>query len=289
MTTSHDAPGTDDEDVYAALSLLVRPATFIAAIPTGGIGQQAMLMRHRELDCEVIGSIGCATATALRDYGWIAREADGSWQITRAGIQALRRRRSALGASSAASAPSAAIAASQLPKGPRLNEAESPLVWLRQRRGRDGEPLISEAQFLAGEKLRCDFTKAQMTPRVTATWSDTTPSRRQKRVTPGTGVDLADSVIVAKDRVRKALVAAGPELAGILLDVCCHLMGLEEAERLARLPQRSGKVLLLAGLSALARHYGFLNAAVAEHQIARRIRTWSDGDAGTNLEIWRDR
>jgi hypothetical protein len=33
---------------------------------------------------------------------------------------------------------------------PLLNDAESPLTWLRARRGKDGKPLISEAQYLAG-------------------------------------------------------------------------------------------------------------------------------------------
>ena len=29
---------------------------------------------------------------------------------------------------------------------PAFNEAESPLTWLRSRRGKDGKPLISEVQ-----------------------------------------------------------------------------------------------------------------------------------------------
>ena len=37
---------------------------------------------------------------------------------------------------------------------PGFNDAENPLTWLRARRGRDGRPLISEVQYLAGERLR---------------------------------------------------------------------------------------------------------------------------------------
>ncbi len=54
---------------------------------------------------------------------------------------------------------------------PTLNPAESPIAWLRRRKDKDGEPMISQPQFDAGERLRADFWFAQMTPRVTANWS----------------------------------------------------------------------------------------------------------------------
>jgi hypothetical protein len=52
--------------------------------------------------------------------------------------------------------------------------------------------------------------------------------------------------------------AVGPELGGILAQVCCLSAGLEQAERLLNLPQRSGKAVLGLALTALARHYGLL-------------------------------
>ena len=45
---------------------------------------------------------------------------------------------------------------------PAFNEAESPLTWLRSRRGKDGKPLISEVQYFAGERLRMDFERAML-------------------------------------------------------------------------------------------------------------------------------
>lgn len=138
---------------------------------------------------------------------------------------------------------------------PRVNLDESPLAWLARRHDKNGEPLISPVQLLAGEKLRSDFTFAQMSPRLTTNYSDAPASASARRCAPGTGVDVADNVIAATERVRRALVAVGPELSGVLIDVCCHLKGLEEAERQASWPQRAGKVVLQLALTRLARHY----------------------------------
>jgi len=169
---------------------------------------------------------------------------------------------------------------------PRRNPAESPVAWLYSRRDGNGNPLISEAQFNAGEKLRTDFFLAQMSPRVTQSWSPsaTTSGRRSA---PGAGMELADSVVAAMERVRRALAAVGPELANVLIDVCCHLRGLEEAERRAGWPQRSGKIVLSVALSALARHYGFDRADCAAPGAAR-IRAWGAHDFRPAIDAAQD-
>lgn len=160
---------------------------------------------------------------------------------------------------------------------PVRNIAESPIAWLFNRRDGDGNPLISEAQFNAGEKLRADFWFAQMSPNVTQSWSPSAGAGGGRRSAPGAGVDIADNVIAAGERVRRALAAVGPELSGILIDVCCHLRGLEDAERRAGWPQRSGKIVLGVALSALARHYGFSPPASAAPRVSR-VRHWGAGD-----------
>jgi hypothetical protein len=53
---------------------------------------------------------------------------------------------------------------SAAPCSATVNDSESPLAWLRRRKDRDGEALISQTQFDAGERLRADFSFAQMTP-----------------------------------------------------------------------------------------------------------------------------
>ncbi|WP_083509831.1 DUF6456 domain-containing protein [Hyphomicrobium sulfonivorans] len=145
----------------------------------------------------------------------------------------------------------------------RINDDESPLVWLRRRKDRSGAAMISQAQFEAGERLRAEFWFAQMTPRTTTNWSAMSPTKRGRRYGSSrvSASDMIDSASAAAERVRKALAAVGPELSGVLVDVCCHLKGLEEAERAAGWPQRSGKIVLQLALSALARHYGITRAA----------------------------
>ncbi len=154
-----------------------------------------------------------------------------------------------------------------------MNDSESPLAWLARRKGRDGRAMIEPMQFVAGERLRADFTRAQLTPRVTSSWS--TPAGGGSR---GNGAgEMTDLVVASRQRVRLALEACGPEFAGVLLDVCCFLRGLEDLEHERGWPSRSAKVVLQLALSRLARHYG-LERDSAGGQGAR-LRTWLADDA----------
>lgn len=156
----------------------------------------------------------------------------------------------------------------------RVNLQESPLAWLARHTSKDGHPLITAAQLTAGETLRADFTFAHMMPRVTVNYDGMPPASASRRAAPGAGVDLQDGAVAAGERVRRALVAVGPELSGVLIDVCCHLKGLEEAERLASWPQRAGKVVLQLALTRLARHYRLESDATPRAV----VRQWgSDG------------
>lgn len=168
-----------------------------------------------------------------------------------------------------------------------VNEQESPLAWLRKRTDKAGQPILSEAQFAAGERLRADFTRGGLSPRVTAAWDGLASSGHDRRGAPGDAVHLRDGVVAARQRVREALEAAGPELAGILLDVCCHLKGLEAAEQARGWPARSGKVVLLLALSRLARHYGLSAASRPAAGRAQQITHWGDADYRPTLAAWR--
>jgi hypothetical protein len=105
------------------------------------------------------------------------------------------------------------------------NDAESPLGWLRQRKDKSGRPFVDAAQYEAGERLRRDYTIARMMPRVTSSW-ESPAAGGARRAAPGDGIAVRDAALAARTRVQKALGEVGPELSGILVDVCCHLKGL---------------------------------------------------------------
>jgi hypothetical protein len=167
-----------------------------------------------------------------------------------------------------------------------VNDSESPLAWLRRRRDKQGNPLITVAQFDAGERLRADFYFAQMTPRTTSSWSGMPVERGMRRSAPGAGIDLADSVVAAKQRVYLALCSVGADLAGILIDVCGHLKGLEQFERGEGYPQRSAKLVLGMALTRLAQHYGLIRREDEHEAIGRRLRHWGSDDYRPSLDRW---
>ena len=166
-----------------------------------------------------------------------------------------------------------------------VNDAESPLGWLKSRKDRNGRPLISDQQFEAGERLRADYWFARLSPRVTANWSALAPSGRSRRGAPSGAADLRDEVIAAKERVMQAIEAVGPELAGVLIDICCELKGLEDAEKSHGWPQRAGKVVLALALNRLARHYG-LDVPDETRQRRKGIRHWGSEDYRPTLDAW---
>jgi Domain of unknown function (DUF6456) len=138
---------------------------------------------------------------------------------------------------------------------PTVNDAESPLSWLRSRSRKDGKPLIGDEQFLAGERLRSDYEKSRLERRITSSWDAT-----QTANAPGGNkvADMTDAMITARQNVHAALDAVGPELSGMLMQVCCLAAGIEQAERALDMPQRAGKAVLALALTSLARHYGFI-------------------------------
>ncbi|RCS23541.1 hypothetical protein DUT91_13455 [Phyllobacterium salinisoli] len=134
-----------------------------------------------------------------------------------------------------------------------VNHAESPLGQLQRRKAADGKPFLTADEFAAGERLRSDFTRGNLMPRMGANW-ETGVAGRNRSSANGTA-ELTDAAMASRFRVEKALDAVGPELSGVLIDICCFLKGLETVERERRWPARSAKLLLKAALGALDRHY----------------------------------
>ena len=154
----------------------------------------------------------------------------------------------------------------------RHNIAESPLALLYRTRSKCGTAYLTQAEFEAGERLRADFTRAMLSPRLGIDW-DATGGSRGSAGRSG-GESLSDSALSARLRVGKALTAVGPELSGVLVDICCFLKGLKTVETERQWPARSAKLILKTALAALARHY---NPAPRRHSCRTQHR-WGASD-----------
>ena len=244
-------PRSDGSKTYRVLSRLA-PADATAQ-PTGEGFSIAQPGRGRP------ATFDRALAEQLAASGLVRADRSGRLEITEEGRAWLRRR-------AADDAPFAAQhrldrralikEADGSSRPVVVNDAESPLAWLHRRRGRDGAPLISAAQFRAGERFREDYERARVMPGMTQDWSMVVSRSNRRGGGAGGMADLTDATLAARERVRRAYEAVGPELAGLVVDVCCFLKGLERVETERYWPRRSAKVILAIALGRLADHYG---------------------------------
>jgi len=149
----------------------------------------------------------------------------------------------------------------------RVNLAESPLTRLKSR------GLIDATQFAAGEKLRRDFTLAQLSPRLGVDLSAPVVSGGARGASHDS---ISDIAVAARQRFSRALAAAGPGLSDLAHEVCCELVSLESAEARRGWSRRSARVVLMLALDRLAAHYGMT-------VVNRRapIRAWSAENTDT--------
>jgi len=159
--------------------------------------------------------------------------------------------------------------------GPAVNEAESPLARLFLRKDSNGKAWLDADQFEAGERLRRDFERGGLQPRISANWTASVGGRGRGA---GAASELSDFALDCRRRVNAAIEALEPSLAGVALDICCFLKGLEQVERERRWPPRSAKLMLRTALSVLADHYG-LRAGRAQ----ARMRHWGEADYRPSL------
>ena len=127
------------------------------------------------------------------------------------------------------------------------NVAESPLGWLVAR------GLVSKRQYDAGERLRADWERAQLAPRVTMSWDAAPLARGRGGSAPQP--DLGGAQIDARRRFHAAVEAAGPGLADILWRIVCAGEGMRDAETALGWPARAGKLVLAFALDRVADYY----------------------------------
>ncbi|AWW74302.1 hypothetical protein CD351_07665 [Erythrobacter sp. KY5] len=125
-----------------------------------------------------------------------------------------------------------------------VNAAESPIAWLHSR----GH--LPARLFDAGEALRADYERAQLSPNVTMRWD---PVRI--KTTGDTGLNASERQIAAKQRFDGAMNAAGKGLEDVLWRVVCAGEGLPQAEKTLGWPARSGKLVLKLALERVADFY----------------------------------
>ena len=138
--------------------------------------------------------------------------------------------------------------------------AESPLLRLLHKKDAKGRLYIDAMQFAAGERIRIDYERAHLSARVTSAYAESSGSGgRHWQMSDNLVEKMSTGALEARDRLRAAFEAVGPELSGILYQVCCLVAGFEAAEAALALPVRSGKAVLALALTRLARHYGLIH------------------------------
>jgi Domain of unknown function (DUF6456) len=263
MTNPLSIPNAhSNAEAVSVLRQLARPNT-VAEERSGDVRILALAGHGARRASEVATRIPLSLWQMIVSSGWVVpHENVEGWRISNAGAIALRRhisRTGEPGKCGPAVTSSQARPANKTPRArphqPGQNDCESPLQWLSRRRDRNGRRLISDAQLAAGERLRADFTYGSMMPSITSSWSPVAGTSSHCHGSDKE-LEMRDAQLRARELFRAALAAVGPEFTNILVDVCCYLKGLEEVEHSAGWPQRSAKVVLLLGLSALARYYG---------------------------------
>lgn len=125
-----------------------------------------------------------------------------------------------------------------------VNLAESPLSWLH------AHGHIDDRLFDAGERLRADFERAQLSPSLTMSWEPVRIAGTGDR-----GLNPTERQIAARRRFDEAVAAAGKGLSDILWRVVCSCETLPVAEKALQWPARSGKLVLKIALERVADYY----------------------------------
>jgi hypothetical protein len=134
-----------------------------------------------------------------------------------------------------------------------INLAESPLGWLRKRKNKDGEYLISIEQFEAAERFRCDYEMSTNSSSLTANY-DGVPISKSVR-SASSGLMFGEKQLDAKRRYDMAVKAMGSGLSDSVIRVCCYLEGFQTTEKFLGWPSRSVKLVMTMALDRLVEHY----------------------------------
>lgn len=150
-------------------------------------------------------------------------------------------------------------------EGLKLNLDESPLSRLATGKA----PFLERHQVEAGERVRRLCERAQMQPRVTMSYSGahTAGGKGASRA-----AEISDLAADARKQLAALHAALPPDCAGVVLDVCGLLKGLQQVESERGWPRRSAKLVLRIGLEQAAGYFGLTGAAAGR----AKPRMWGE-------------
>lgn len=155
-----------------------------------------------------------------------------------------------------------------------VNLAESPLSRLAAGKA----PFLEPHHVEAGERVRKLVERAQLLPRVTMTYSGSRVAGRQAHKN-----DIPDMAADARRHVGRIYEVLPRDCAGVVIDVCGFLKGLQDVEWERGWPRRSAKLVLRIGLEHLAAHYGMSSHVMGP--ATGRHRSWlADGGRPTSWD-----
>ncbi len=150
-----------------------------------------------------------------------------------------------------------------------INLGESVVALLAVSRN-GSAPFLQAHHLQSAERLRSLLERAQMIQRTTMSYD---PTR-----TPGGGgggagaFDISAAGLDARAELRRVLDPLPPDCAGVLIDVCGFLKGLQTIEFERKWPRRSAKLVLRIGLEQLALCFGLSTSATGAK--STRTRNW---------------
>lgn len=162
--------------------------------------------------------------------------------------------------------------ATPAPDGATLNLAESPLARLATAAAGEDAAFLSRHQVEAGERVRRLAERARLQPRVTMNYSAAQIAAKSA----GHASDVSDLAADARQQLARIHDILPRDCAGVVIDVCALLKGLQLIEAERGWPRRSAKLVLRIGLDRLAEVWGI--GAIAVGAESRRPRTWMAGE-----------
>ncbi|MBQ4823013.1 MULTISPECIES: DUF6456 domain-containing protein [unclassified Leisingera] len=259
-----------EQEAASVLTLLSRGGAVLAAAE--GMEMAVVVREGTEADGQKV-AVSRPLAGALALTGWISCARRGRisrYAITPSGRSALNRiiadqenraRARLEGGFAEAQTPFLAPEdsdKSSYGRKPRYGGSETPLEMLARLSDKDGNSFLTPGMISAGKRLREDFELAQISSHLMQEKLYFAKGSQELRSSS------QEAGAAARKRMTEALQTLGMGLSDIALRCCCHLEGLETAERNLGWPARSGKVVLRIALQHLADYYGETSAQEAE-------------------------